>query len=251
MKKRLIILTLASSINFISANKKAYKQSLPLEIRNQEKEFKREKSIKVELDRDYYNALITEIRRALIEKDFNIVKHIIEINKISPNHPIEMTNQRYLGTLLDLAVESNYIPSVKFLISKGANVNRVLLKNPKYTFYHKDKLGFSPLHIAALNGNLEMIKLLLNNNADVNARAILNSAIKYKGNLTPLHIACINYRHPQSFEIVKYLIEHGANPNIETGDKKKAIDIIKPGIILGGSKKIYEYLKNLPLQEVE
>ena len=46
----------------------------------------------------------------------------------------------------------------KMLINKGSDVNA------------KNNLGYTPLHIAALNGSSEIIKLLLENGADKNAK---------------------------------------------------------------------------------
>lgn len=248
MSKKLMLLVLISTSSLISEERRPL-QKRPLRTINLEEALPKKKASKVSLDRNYYNALVAEARRAIIEKDLNSLMRIIDVDHISPNHAIEMMNQRYLGTLLDLAVEANFIQAAQFLISRGANVNKALLKNPKYTVFDKNKLGFTPLHFAAQNANLEMVKLLVRNGGNINARAIANPSIRYGGKLTPLHVIAINYRKPNSFEIVKYLIKNGAQINAKTGNYKKAIDIVKPGIIMGGSKKIYEYLKNLSQQK--
>ena len=248
MSKKLMLLALISTSSLIGAERRPL-QKRPLPTLNLEENLPKRKSPKVSIDKDYYNALIAESRRAIIEKDLNSLMRIIDVDHISPNHAIEMMNRRYLGTLLDLAVEVNFIQAAQFLISRGANVNKAVLKNPKYTVFDKNKLGFTPLHFAAQNANLEMIKLLVRNGADINARAIANPSIRYAGKLTPLHVIAVNYRKPHSFEIVKYLVKNGARLNAKTGNYKKAIDIVKPGIIMGGSKIIYEYLKNISQQK--
>jgi len=60
--------------------------------------------------------------------------------------------------------------------------------------------GYTPLHNACVRDHLDMVKLLLNAGADVNAKNI-------HGN-TPLHPAC---RHKFSMDIVKLLVDAGAD----------------------------------------
>ena len=84
----------------------------------------------------------------------------------------------------------------KLLIQKGADVN---LKNTKD--------GLTPLMVAAYNGDMEMVDLLLKSKADVNAA-------DSKGN-TPLMIASAN----DDAEMVKWSIENGAKVNAKGGAK--------------------------------
>ena len=62
--------------------------------------------------------------------------------------------------------------------------------------------GVTPLHIAGCNGHTEVLKLLLENNADVNARRTDNGA-------TPLHIAAFEGHA----EVVKLLLDSNADVN--------------------------------------
>jgi ankyrin repeat protein len=64
----------------------------------------------------------------------------------------------------------------------------------------------TPLHVAANNDNLELVKLLIENDADVNAKT-------NKG-ATPLHMAAVNGH----FDIAKLLIENDAKVNEKTND---------------------------------
>lgn len=59
----------------------------------------------------------------------------------------------------------------------------------------------TPLHLAAGYNRINIVKILLQNDADVHA--------KDKGGLVPLHNAC-SYGH---FEVTELLIKHGANVN--------------------------------------
>lgn len=64
--------------------------------------------------------------------------------------------------------------------------------------------GMTLLHYAAMKGNLDMTKYLLSKGAKVNART--------KNNETALLWACANVEP----EVVPILLEHGADPNIES-----------------------------------
>jgi ankyrin repeat protein len=65
--------------------------------------------------------------------------------------------------------------------------------------------GFTPLHLAAFFGQEEAAKILLERGADVNLVARHTSL-----HVAPLHSAAAGGFHP---EIVKLLLEHGADPN--------------------------------------
>lgn len=61
--------------------------------------------------------------------------------------------------------------------------------------------GFTPLHIAAKYGNIEVVRLLLEKEADRNAEG--------KNGLTPLHVAT-HYNH---VNVALLLLEKGASPH--------------------------------------
>jgi ankyrin repeat protein len=67
----------------------------------------------------------------------------------------------------------------------------------------KDYAGWSPLHEACSNGNLEIVQLLIENNAEINLRGSKDS--------TPLHEAIVN----NHLACAKYLLEQGADINIK------------------------------------
>ncbi|MCK4935754.1 MAG: ankyrin repeat domain-containing protein [Elusimicrobiales bacterium] len=90
------------------------------------------------------------------------------------------------------AAENNDKETVRSLINSGVNINI------KYEPY-----GFTPLHIACFKGHLEIVKLLLENGAAINA--------KDEKNPTPLHVASIQGHT----KIAKLLIENKA----DMGDK--------------------------------
>ena len=83
-----------------------------------------------------------------------------------------------------------------------ADVTRLLKEGHNPNAF--DELGRTPLHYAAQHGHLDVMRLLLDSGADVNAHD--ESVI---GDTVLLHVAsnC-------SFEVAKVLIDAGANPTI-------------------------------------
>ncbi|XP_024871481.1 uncharacterized protein LOC112454357 isoform X3 [Temnothorax curvispinosus] len=120
------------------------------------------------------------------------------------------------------AIMNNHIAVAKILFKKYVNVD-----------INENIDGFTPLHVAAKGGHLELVNFLLQNKADVNARndmystplhgaasnclevvsaLILNGAnvnARSISGITPLHCA-VDYGHEK---IVNILLEHGANVN--------------------------------------
>ena len=75
--------------------------------------------------------------------------------------------------------------------------------------------GWTPLHEACNQGNLEIVRLLIENNADMNA-------LGYQNN-TPLHEAALNTK----YDCCKYLLEMGANKSIRNQFGVLASDFVK------------------------
>lgn len=75
--------------------------------------------------------------------------------------------------------------------------------------------GFTPLHCAAESGKKEMVALLLDKGADINARNDIQN--------TPLHEAAWHGH----LETVKFLLEKGANPNLTAVDGKTPLALAK------------------------
>eukprot|EP01084_Bolivina_argentea_P065232 118917_1 len=82
-------------------------------------------------------------------KDY-ILEHKIDINKQNENGT----------TFLNFAVDNDKYELTKLLINKfNANVNL------------GDDMGYTPLHCAAMSGNKQVIKLLIENGANINAKS--------------------------------------------------------------------------------
>lgn len=100
--------------------------------------------------------------------------------------------------------KSGNIRILKLLIDFGAEVNII-----------DNKPGWTPLIYALHQNNIEGIKLLLKNGANLN--------IKYDFGYTSLHWAVLfYYRSP---DMIKSLLEAGADPTIENEDGKTPLDL--------------------------
>lgn len=97
-------------------------------------------------------------------------------------------------TMLHAAVEKADIKTAQELLLKGADVNA--------TFKKGENSGLTPLHLAALNKDKAMVKMLLKNDADRNAKDELTGA-------TPLEIAILVGDN----DTATILIENGADVN--------------------------------------
>jgi ankyrin repeat protein len=137
------------------------------------------------------------------------------------------------ASLLIIASIKGYIDVVKYLITKGVDINYI------------SKIGNTALHVAALNGNIDVVKELLNNpncnNIMFNKKGYtpLQLAIASSANLDsiteiieefklrsininahttfgygPLHIVALNNKH----EIIPFLADNGAIVDSKTDD---------------------------------
>jgi len=93
------------------------------------------------------------------------------------------------------------------LLERGANPNA------------KGHAGYTPLHLAAFKGHVEIVKLLLERGANPNAED--------NNGETPLHLAAQEGR----VEIVKLLLERGADPWIADKGGHIPLDYAKDSTI--------------------
>ena len=100
------------------------------------------------------------------------------------------------------AIENNDIKKVKELLNKEVSNINLLNKN-----------GITPLHIAVINGNLEIINFMLEKGANPNIKS-------FNKKQTPLHYAYI-FKNIKANKIKNLLIKYKADPNIEDINNKK------------------------------
>ncbi len=114
-----------------------------------------------------------------------------------PSIQIDATNMAD-ETALMLAANANDLASAQLLIEAGASVNR-----PNWT----------PLHYAASKGHTAMMRLLIENDAYVDAES--------PNGTTPLMMAAY-YASPNA---VKLMLEEGADPLLKNQDGQTALDM--------------------------
>ena len=114
-----------------------------------------------------------------------------------PSIQIDATNMAD-ETALMLAANANDLASANLLIEAGASVNR-----PNWT----------PLHYAASKGHTAMMRLLIENDAYVDAES--------PNGTTPLMMAAY-YASPNA---VKLMLEEGADPLLKNQDGQTALDM--------------------------
>ena len=126
-------------------------------------------------------------------------------------------------TALTLAVLRFREAAALYLIDQGANVN-------------VGAVGYTPLHLAAVTGQLAVAKALVEQNADLNARLeypgrLLQSYYSYKPELmfgrtnhigaTPFVLAAKGV----NVEVLKYLVANGADTRLETESQTTAMQL--------------------------
>ena len=101
------------------------------------------------------------------------------------------------------AVEAGDYDAVQTAINRGANIN-----THRYSIYIPDGvlMNPTPLMVACKNGNVEIVKLLLSNGADVN----IPDSITGK---TPL-LAALQGTKGNRFSLAFFLIENGADIHV-------------------------------------
>ena len=145
-------------------------------------------------------------------------------------------------TPLHIAVQGNDTKMVKFLISKGADVNAKYFVPRDYDFEYEfdnmekfhniENLGLTPLCMAAAFNSVESAKILLKNGANVNGENNLGT--------TPLDMA-------KSNKMKKLLIKYGAID--EKGSMKiykEGVEFYKQGNYKKAKAKFQEALKVYP-----
>lgn len=120
----------------------------------------------------------------------------------------------YSSSQLMKAVQENDLEKVKSLIlTDRSSINE------------KDKNDETALMVAAKNGNLQLVKLLVENGADVNIIKGKFSEFSraYKGDMSTALSLAVENNHK---EVVRYLVQHKANINFPryVGDTKVRFD---------------------------
>ncbi|MGF6599717.1 ankyrin repeat protein [Paraburkholderia sp. GAS448] len=152
------------------------------------------------------------------EKSDKVVAALIANSKTD----IEITDKVGENAMMMAALNDD-VTIVKILIEKGAEVN---------------KKGWAPLHYAAANGNDEIVKLLLDHSAYVDAGS--------PNGTTPLMMAA----RGGHVSTVKLLLDNGADMNVKNQIGMTALDFAKqykePDVIEGLTARMQQTQKQMP-----
>ncbi|MFA6104387.1 MAG: ankyrin repeat domain-containing protein [Victivallaceae bacterium] len=144
------------------------------------------------LIREYKNGY-NPIEASLLFGDSETVKMFFRMSNINFKDTIPENN----FTLLHMAAYKKCASLVKYFIDIGFDVNARLKED--------SELGSTPLLWACQEGDLQIVKLLVRNGADVNID---------DGHATPLYQAVTDFTNPEGrINLVKYLLKHGADIN--------------------------------------
>lgn len=177
---------------------------------------------------DFFIKEIDDLFNDIIFDDIEGVKSKILEDGMSPN-----TIDKYGNPAIVVAARESRIKVLQFLAdSKDINLDQTNtfgenalmflslngnLNFVKYFVADKhvsvDKDGWTPLHYAATKGHLDVVKYLIESDADVDADSPTN--------ITPLMMAS-RYGH---IHVVKYLLDHGADLAAKNSQNLTAIDL--------------------------
>lgn len=130
----------------------------------------------------------------------NSVKSII--SKMNFHYNTSYINSSSKNNNLIKSIEFNDLKKVKEYLNKDkSNINNL------------NKNGISPLHIAVISGNLEIINFLLDKGANPNIKSLSKKQ-------TPLHYAYI-FKSTKTHKIINLLLKYNANPNLEDINNKR------------------------------
>lgn len=150
----------------------------------------------------------TALTRAARYNQFEVAKILLESGADVNFFASEGDQQK--GYALNYAAEFGSGDLVNLLIEHGALLDEIY-----------PKIKITPLHTAAKTGNYEAVVALVNNGED-KVNASLSQYLTNNSHYgTPLDWAASNLTYqdnPQNLELIKFLVEHGANRKNRSGD---------------------------------
>ena len=171
--------------------------------------------------------------------------HLLINSYIDEKEKIKIIKSIY-KKYLNIVNDNNSTLLHKTVMSNLLNIMKILLEEGVDDINAKDNAGYTPLHLAIVHDNYDILQILIENGANINEKyfndtPILLAIKKNKPNIiklliekganlnekddfgnTPLHFAYIN----ELFDRVILLIEQGADIYIQNRDGSTIIDLI-------------------------
>ncbi|KAG0335564.1 hypothetical protein BG000_007425 [Podila horticola] len=115
---------------------------------------------------------------------------------------------------------AGWTPLLKWALHDNTPAVRTLLETKKVDVLMTDSRGYTPLHMACLRGNLDMVAML-------KAHTPIDLQSNIDGS-TPLQLAC----QSGSLIVVEYLLQEGANPELRDWTNESPADMTSDSAIL-------------------
>ncbi len=143
------------------------------------------------------------------------------------------TRSGWYVTPLVAALAGGHSQTAEFLHHNGAHVNV------------NGSAGVTPLNSAAWFGDLEMVQVLLDYKADVNARSDYSWTALHEAS-EGCHIACNIPRFP---DVSRLLLEHGADLNVLDGDSSTPLHVAARNGRVGVVRVLLEHGANVGAED--
>ncbi|CAG5088656.1 Similar to Ank2: Ankyrin-2 (Mus musculus) [Cotesia congregata] len=162
---------------------------------------------------------ITLITHSIIYKNVNVVKLLLEYDVITK------TSHRFIKNIIFYASASDNLEIIELILENLGKIFGKMSERIKSFVNNKYSQGcysgYTPLHMACRNKNLSCVEFFIQNGADDFAQA--------SDGAQAIHVAVII---PKNEEIIKLLLENGANVNAKFQFKNQRIKKSKPGAMV-------------------
>ncbi|KAF8204142.1 ankyrin repeat-containing domain protein [Mycena galopus ATCC 62051] len=210
-----------------------------------------------------YRSSLTALDRAAFCGHMDVVRLLAPIpipipSSVHDTVQPQETHERYLSLALAQSTSAGKLEISKFLVSQGADIN----------FIDQEKsYGGAPLMYASGTGNLALVQFLLASGADPNIRssggmvpllaaenvdvlqALLGAGADIHGRNNYAENVLAFY--PANIERLRFLLEHGADPNSESDTRRTLLHNAVNLEEAGDAKAAIELLLHFGATEVE